>query len=233
MGVSVCLASGKGGVGKSTIAANLGVALSKMGINTVLVDGDLEGASLGLLLGVDPGSPSIHDCLAGKMSCREALVEAYGTKVMVGSINIERLVDISLDRFPKVLAELTGMFDILLLDAPAGLGSDAITLMSSCHSLILVLTPDINSVTNTLKTLAVAKKVGVAVLGAIVSRTGGEYDIPSDQIEELMKVKIIAEMPEEELVKRSLNEAVPIYVGYPASTYSAQIKVVAKKLIGV
>jgi len=232
MGVSVCLASGKDGVGRSTITVNLGIALSKLGISTVVVDGDIEGASFGLILGVDPDTPSLHDCLAGKIACEDAIIEAFGVNALVGGITIEQIVDVSVDGFSDILDGLIESFDIVLVDSPAGLGTDAVTILSSCQSVILVLTPDINSVTNTLKTLAVAKKVGTAVLGGIINRTGGQYDIPSDKIEDLLKVKIISEIAEDELVRQSLQEGVPIYAENPDSGFSKKITDIASKLIG-
>jgi septum site-determining protein MinD len=232
MGVSVCFASGKDGVGKSVITANLGIALSNLGISTLIVDGDIAGTSIGLVLGVDPGSPSIHDCLSGNATCDEAIIEVHGTNAIVGGIQIEQLVDVSLEGFSNIIEELTEKFDVVLVDSPAGLGTDAVTVMSSCQSLILVLTPDINSITNTLKSLAVAKRVGTAVLGAIVNRTGGAYDIPSDKISDLLKVRIIAEVNEDEKVKQSLLDAAPIYSEAPDSKFSQQIKEIANKLIG-
>lgn len=232
MGVSVCLASGKAGVGTSTITANLGIALSRMGIPSLIVDGDLEGASLGLILGVDPNTPSIHDCLSGKIKCEEAVIETFGTKAVVGGIKIEQLVGASLDTFQKVIEDFTDKFDVVLVDSPGGLRSDTVTVIRSCQSVILILTPDINSVTNALKTLAVAKKVGAAILGGIINRGGGRYDIPSDKISELLRVEIIAEIKEDEAVKKSLLDAVPVVVEYPDSEFSLQIKRIASKLVG-
>jgi septum site-determining protein MinD len=232
MGVSVCLASGKDGVGKSTLAINLGISLSKLGISTLIVDADIEGASFGLLLGVDMNVPSMHDCLSGRSSCDNVIIEVHGTKAIVGAINIEQLVDVKMDSFPNILEDLTEKFDIVVVDSPAGLGTHAVTVVSSCQSAILVLTPDINSVTNTLKTLAVSKKVGTSILGAIINKKGGAYDIPSDKIGDLLKVKIISEFNEDEKVMQSLSDAVPIVEGIPNSAFSREIKELANKLIG-
>jgi septum site-determining protein MinD len=232
MGISVCVASGKGGSGKSTLTVNLGIALSQMGISTLIVDGDFEGASFGLIMGIDPGTPSIHDCLSGRMSCEDAIVEVYGVKVLVGGIKIEQLVDVSLDAFPSILDELSEKFDVVLVDSPVGLGSDSVTVISSSQSVILVITPDINSVTNALKTLALAKKLGTAVLGFIINRKSGKFDIPSDKIADLLKLKLIGEIREEDRVKQALNESEPLIVSNPSCEFSQEIKRIANKLIG-
>lgn len=232
MGVSVCLASGKDGVGKSTIVANLGLALTKNGVSTIVVDGDIEGASIGLLFGVDPNTPSIHDCLSGEMSCEEVIIEKFGLKAIVGGIRIEQLVNISLDTFPKIIKEISEKYSIVLVDSPAGLGTDTVTVLESCQSVLLVLTPDINSLTNTLKTLAVAKKVGATILGAVVNRTSGRFTIPSDKIEDLLKVKVLVEIGEDEKVQKSLHQGVPIFNEDPNCEFSLKIKEIANQLIG-
>lgn len=232
MGLSLCLASGKDGTGKSVITANLGVMLSQMGISTIIVDGDLEGASIGLVLGIDPTVPSIHDCLAGKIDCEETIIEAFDTKVIVGGITMEQVVDASIEGFPEVIERLAEKFDLVLVDAPAGLGNNAVTVISSCQSTLLVLTPDINSATNGLKTLAVAKKVGTSILGAVTNRSGSPYDIPADKLEELLRVKVIADIKNDEYVQRSMIEAVPAVLEYPNCEFSRQMKHLANTLVG-
>lgn len=232
MGISVCLASGKDGAGKSTIIANLGISLSSIGINTLILDGDIKGASLGLILGADPNAPSLHDVLSGKTNWEEAMIETHGTNVIVGGIKIEQVIEASLDKFPELLAEVLDKFDIILVDTPGGLGNDALTVINACQSLILVITPDIDSVTNGLKILAVARKVNAPVLGAIINRSGGEYDIPADKISDLLRVSIIAELTNDEKVKKSLNDAVPVVVEYPKSEFSNQIGLLANTLLG-
>jgi MinD-like ATPase involved in chromosome partitioning or flagellar assembly len=183
-------------------------------------------------MGIDPGTPSIHDCLSGGMSCGDAIVDVYGLKVLVGGIKIEQLVDVSLDAFPSILDELSEKLDVVLVDSPVGLGSDSVTVISSSQSVILVITPDINSVTNALKTLALAKKLGTAVLGFIINRKSGKFDIPSDKIADLLKLKLIGEIREEDLVKQALNESEPLIVSNPSCEFSQEIKRIANKLIG-
>jgi septum site-determining protein MinD len=232
MGVSICVASGKDGTGKSVITANLGIVLSTLNVETLILDGDVEGANIGLILGVDPGLPSLHDCLSGEVSCEDVVIESHGTNAVIGGIKLEQVVGVSIDSFPKILEIFTDKFDVVLVDSQGGLGNEAITVIGACQSVLLVLTPDINSVTNALKTLAVAKKLGSTVLGAIINKGGSPYDIPADKISDLLRVDIIAEIHEDETVKKSLFEAVPVVVEYPNSHFSKQITSIANKLIG-
>jgi septum site-determining protein MinD len=232
MGISICIASGKDGAGKSIITANLGVSLSNSGTKALIVDGDIKGASLGLILGVmDPKVPSIHDCLSGKISPEKAIIESFGTNAVLGGLKINQLMGVSMDNFPMVIENYTDKFEVVIVDSPGGLGSDSLMVISSCQSLILILTPDLNSIIHAIKTLVLANKVGSRIIGAIVNRGGSPYDVPPDQISDFLKIEILGEIKEDEKVKKSVHEAVPIVMGYPKTHFSEEIKKIANSLI--
>jgi septum site-determining protein MinD len=232
MGVSICIASGKDGTGKSLITANLGAALSNMGVNTLVVDGDIKGASIGLIFGVmDPKTVSIHDCLSGKIPPENAITKAFGTKIVVGGLKIQQLMGVTLDNFPMIIESYSSKFEIVLVDSPGGLGSDALMVISSCQSLILIVTPDLNSVIHAIKTLVLAKKVGSRVIGAIINRRGSPYDIPTDEVSDFLRIEVLTEVEEDGKVKKSVHEAVPIVMGYPKSNFAVKIKEIATLLM--
>ncbi len=231
MGASICVASGKDGTGKSVITANLGAAFTNMGFTSLIVDGDIRGASIGLLLGImDPKTPSIHDSLSEKIKPSEAIVDSFGVKAVIGGIKINQLMGVSMDNFPDIIEEYSKGFEVVLVDSPGGVGDDTLVVLSSCQFFILVLTPDINSVIHAIKTLVLANKVGSTVLGAVVNRAGSPYDIPMDQVSDFLKIEVLGELKEDEKVKKSVHEAVPVVMGYPGAAFSKKIKVIANKL---
>ncbi|MFQ6136683.1 MAG: P-loop NTPase [Candidatus Hydrothermarchaeales archaeon] len=232
MGVSICIASGKGGVGKSTIAASLGIALSKLGIKTIVVDGDVEGTSLGSLIGLDTSVPSLHDCLSGKIGMDDAIIDFGGGSFIVGGIQIEKLRDIDLKGIKKVIDELTKEYEVVLVDCPPGLGNDAVTVISSCATMLLVVTPDIMSIVNALKTVVVAKRVGCTIVGVLINKGGSEYDIPDTHISTVLGIDIIEKLKEDEEVKEALNLGKPIILHNPDSQFSLKIMEVAANLVG-
>lgn len=231
MGTSIAVASGKGGVGKSIIAANLGVSLSKFKVSTVVVDGNVEGASLGLITGIKSPPASIHEVLSGKRSIHDAVVDAGGVKVVVGDVAIESLKDINFDIFEKAVEELSKKYEVVIVDCPPGLGRDAVTALSACEQVILVLTPDISAVSEALKTIAVAKKVGCIILGAVVNKTGSKYDIPKERISDILGIELIGEIREDEAVKKSLFEGKPLALHKPDSQLAMELTNVAARLL--
>lgn len=231
MGTSICIVAGKEGSGKTTIAVNLAIAMSKLGMETIIVDGDLEGASVSLMLGVEANAPTLHEVLAGKKKLVDAIVEKHGIKAIVGSIKIEDLLGLEFDYFPGIIQNLESAFDIVIVDSPGGLGYDAVTVITSCKNVLLVLTPDLNSITNTLKIMIVAKKSNKNIIGAIVSRSGSEYDIPKERIEDILNVKVIGEIKEQEIIKRASQEATPAILLSQNSQFAKEMNEIAKKVL--
>ncbi|MDI6655199.1 MAG: cell division ATPase MinD [Candidatus Hydrothermarchaeota archaeon] len=232
MGISIAVASGKGGVGKSTIAANLAIALSKFKVSTVVVDGNVEGASLGLIMGIKSYPASIHEVLSGKRSINDALVSMGGIKVVVGEVAIESLKDIDLDVFEKAVEELSKKYEVVLVDCPPGLGKDAVTALSACEQVILVVTPDISAISEALKTIVVAKKVGCIILGVVINKTGSRYDIPKERISDILDIGVIGEIREDDTVKKALFEGKPLALHKPDSQLAMELSSIAAKLVG-
>lgn len=231
MGTSLCIVAGKEGSGKTTIAVNLAIAIAKLGAETIIVDGDLEGASVSLMLGTETNAPTIHEVLAGRKKLTEAIVEKHGIKAIVGSIKIEDLLGLEFDYFPSIMQSLENVFDIVIVDSPGGLGYDAVTVITACKNILLVLTPDLNSITNTLKLMVVAKKSNRNIVGAIVSRTGSGYDIPSERIKDILNVNIIGEIKEQEVIRKASQEAMPAILLSQNSQFSKEMNEIAKKVL--
>ncbi len=231
MGASICLASGKGGVGKSTIAANLSVALGKFKLKTVVVDGNLEGPSLGLIMGVKPSGASLHDVLSGELGIDSAIVKGDGADVVVGELKMDGLLDINFELFEKAIETLEKKYALVLVDCPPGLGRDAVAVISACDEMVLVVTPDITSISEALKTIVLAKKLGTIIVGVLVNRTGSRYDIPGERIADIMDFPVIGEIKEDEDIKMALMEGRPLVSLKPNSKFSQGIRELAAKLV--
>lgn len=233
-GISISLASGRDGTGKSTICANLGVALSQMGLKTVIVDADVEGASMNLIFGLDFDVPTIHDYLSGNASAEDVTFDFKnaGVDLVVGSIRVESLRDIKFDLFKGFIAELKKKYDVILIDIPAGLSVDTVTSLSASDLVVFVVTPDILSVSSALKTKVITRGMDLKVIGAIVNRTGGQYDIPGPYIEDMLGVNVLGTIPEDVVVKKSLSTGKILLLDSPRSAVTKSIKQVASKLVG-
>lgn len=231
MGTSICFASGKGGVGKSTIVANLGIALGRFKLKTVVVDGNLEGPSLGLIMGVKPNVASLHDVLSGEIGVESAIVKAEGIDAVIGELKVEGLLDINFELFDKAIETLEKKYEVVLVDCPPGLGRDAVVAISACDEMVLVVNPDITSISEALKTIVVAKKLGTSIIGVLVNKAGSKYDIPRERISDILELPIIGELHEEEEIKKALMEGKPLILLKPRSKFSQEIGRVAIKLV--
>lgn len=233
-GISISFGSGRGGSGKSTVCANLGVALAQMGIKTVVVDADVEGASLNLIFGVDFDVSTIHDYLSGRASVSDIVFkhEKTGVDLIVGSVKVESLKDVEFDTFRELIKGLKEKYDIVLIDIPAGLSVDTMTSLSASDVVVFVVTPDILSVSSALKTKVITKGMDLKVLGAIVNRAGGEYDIPADYIEDMLGVMVLSTIAEDDEVRRSLSAGQILMQSSPTSQVAQAIKHIASKLVG-
>ncbi|AXV38187.1 MAG: septum site-determining protein MinD [Methanobacterium sp. BRmetb2] len=230
----IAVASGKGGVGKTTITANLGVALSTYGERTIVLDADIAMANLELILGMEGKSVTLHDVLSGHASIEDAIYEGpSGVKVVPAGISLEGLRKIKLDRLEDALEHLVAEADILLIDAPAGLEKDALAAIASSDEMILITTPEVPSISDALKTKIVANKLGVNILGVVVNREQHDKTfLTIDEVETILEVPVIAVIPDDPEVSRAAAFGEPIIVKNPKSATSNAIMQLGADLIG-
>jgi flagellar biosynthesis protein FlhG len=152
----VAVVSGKGGVGKTNLVANLAVAAAGLRARVLVVDGDLGLSSLDVLLGlVAPWS--VEDVLLGRCSLQGALVEGpRGVHLLPaasGRSDLAALGGAHLERLLRLLREAALDYDLVLVDAGPGVGPTALGLASRCARALLVTTPEPTSLADAYATL--------------------------------------------------------------------------------
>jgi flagellar biosynthesis protein FlhG len=145
----ITLASGKGGVGKTVLAANIGVVLAESGYNVLLFDADLGLANLDVVLGVK-SEVTVQHAIDGIASLREVMVEGpAGVRVITGSSGVGKMIRLSrkrLEAFLQQLSEIEKEIDFLIFDAAAGADAKVITFLRTADEALLVTTPDPTSI---------------------------------------------------------------------------------------
>jgi septum site-determining protein MinD len=163
------VASGKGGVGKTTTAVNVAHELADVGHDVVVVDADLAMTNLGRVLGVDH-EPTLHDVLAGEAALSEAVHTESEVAVVPGSADIDSFRAADPSELGGVIKRLRTAFDIVLVDTGAGVDHEAMVSCGIADDVVLVTTPDEMAVTDTEKSQSMVEKVDGAVLGVVVTR---------------------------------------------------------------
>ncbi len=234
MSLSITVASGKGGVGKTTVSANLGVALAEFGKDVTILDADIEMANLELLFGIEGKGATLHKVLAGEAAPQEAMYEGpAGVKIIPAGVSLEGLRKADPDLLERVLDEVVQTTEVLIIDAPAGLGKSAITSLAVGQELLLVANPEISSMSDALKTKIVAKKLGAHVLGVVLNRADSDTtDLTAEEVQTILEATVIATIPEDIEIKRSSAAGVPLVIKAPNSPAAVALKKLAGDLIG-
>ncbi|MHC1785526.1 MAG: P-loop NTPase [Christensenellales bacterium] len=145
MGKLIMVASGKGGVGKSSLSAALGVSAAQRGLQTLLLDADFGLRSLDLMLGVqDQVLYELSDCLKRRCSLEQALVQhpKYPKLSLLIGGQDAKPKDFSGKDLSRIMKTLKGRFDLLLVDCPAGIGRGVKNFIGLADRYVLVATPD-------------------------------------------------------------------------------------------
>ncbi len=229
------IASGKGGTGKTTVTANLGPMLARYGKKTCILDADVGMANLGLILGLEDLPVTLHEVLAGKARIRDAIYEGpYGVKVVPCGLSLQGFQQSKPERLKDVMADLVSGFDVLILDAPAGISRDGVIPLTIADGVILVVTPEISSIVDSLKTKILTETVGGHVEGAIINRVAGNGDeFNNAQMERLLGVRVLGIIPEDANVRRASAGRSPIVVKYPDSEASRALKRISADVAGI
>ena len=155
----IAITSGKGGVGKSSIAVNLGITLARYGRRVCILDADTGLANVNILLGLRPGK-SLEHVLSGECPIEDIIMEGpHGLRVIPGASGISECVNLDPTRQRRLVNELARIekdFDYLLLDTAAGISETTLDFLSAAQQVLLVITPEPTSLTDAFSLLKLA-----------------------------------------------------------------------------
>lgn len=226
--------SAKGGVGKTTTAINLSAALNGFGRGVVLVDGNYTKPNIGLMLGITKVHSTLHHTLRGEEHISNSVyVHPCGLQVIPGSIIYEDLHKNSIHKLEDVLLKLKGKTEVVIIDCGPGISSETMDVMDIADSVILVTTPDLSSVTDTLRTKRLCKDRGIRILGIVVTHhKEAEYNIQLSDIESVIEEPVIGNIPYDEAIKISQHKKYPVLFTDETCPSSIAYKKIAANLIG-
>lgn len=225
----IAVASGKGGVGKTTTAINLGVGFRLHDESVVLVDADLGMPNLARMLGVTH-SPTLHDVLADEAGLENALVEvADNFYIVPGDPDLEGFASADPNRLGEVVDSLAERFDRVVVDTSAGLSYESVLPLEVADEIVLVTLADPSSLDDTEKTLALSDRLGTAIRGVVVTRATDETD--AETVASRLGLEVLALIPDEPAVAESGSSGRPLEAHAPDSAAAAAYRELATDLL--
>jgi septum site-determining protein MinD len=206
------------------------VALASYGEDVTLLDADVSMANLELVLGMEGKPVTLNNVLSGDADIQDAIYEGPGgVKVVPAGLSFYSLRNVKIERLEETLESLVSQTDIILIDAPAGLGKDALSAIGAAQDLILVTTPDVTSVSDAIKTKIIASRLGMNILGVVVNRDQNDKTLlNTNEIEIILDVPVIAKIPEDPEISRSAAYSMPfILKNIKSPTYNSIMQLAA------
>ncbi|MFB6208496.1 MAG: P-loop NTPase [Candidatus Nanohaloarchaea archaeon] len=228
------LISGKGGVGKTTLGVNLSIALKQMGNEVTLVDADFAASNLGVYLGRYDHPVKIQQVLSGDSEPDSAIFRhPTGIKAAVSSNEINQ-VEPDTANLRQMLLEASQQSDYVLVDCPPGLNATVESIMASVDEMMIVTMPTQTAGINAAQIIEKAKQLKQPVLGTVVNMVENdpEKELVEREIEMMTESHIMAQIPHDPLMKKSLFENQPLLLYEPLSEASLQIKELAASMDG-
>ena len=213
----IVITSGKGGVGKTTVTANVGYMLAKLGLKVLLVDVDFGLNNLDVVVGVENKVLyDILDVFEGRCRARQALIQCDERKNLFilpsGNMNSQSMM--TGQNVKLVIENLSPLFDYVLIDCPAGIDVGFHRAISCAQNAIVVATPNITSLRDADKVISVLDSYKLDSVGLVVNRARGDLIMndkmmmPND-IQALLKTELIGVLPEEDVVFMSSGYKLP------------------------
>lgn len=205
----IAFVSGKGGVGKTMIAANIAYALALRNIKTLVIDANVSGSNLAVHLGLKANEGrTLNDVLLDEISWKETIQRHHsGLEVITASLK-EYETDIR--KLKKVLPKIKG-YDYIFIDAAAGTGGEAAAAIEAADASILIVNPETPSISNAFLVKKLIEEKRNELIGIVINRARKEkWELSKEEIEEFLGAKVFCVVPEEEKIRESIWRGVPI-----------------------
>ena len=234
----IVITSGKGGVGKTTTSANIGMGLAQLGKRVVLIDTDIGLRNLDVVMGLENRIVyNLVDVVEGTCRCRQALIKDknYPNLYLMPSAQIKDKSAVTPQQMIKLVDELKYDFDYILLDCPAGIEQGFQNAIAAADRALIVTTPEVSAIRDADRIIGLLEANGISHMNLIINRIRmdmvkrGEM-MSIDDVVEILAVDLIGAIPDDENIVISTNQGQPL-VGDSTLAGQAYLNI-CKRLLG-
>jgi len=231
MGKTIGILSIKGGVGKTTTTIALGDAISSLGKKVLLVDANLSMPNLGIHLKILDPEKTLHDVLNRTANFKETIHNMDNFDVLPAALfNKSRVNPFELK---SKLKSLKRKYDFIIIDSSPALNDETLSAMLASDELFIVTTPDYPTLSATLKAAKLANQRNTPINGLILNKVHNKnFELSIDDIEKTADVPVMAIIPYDLNVLKSLSKFKPLTKYKPNSKASNEYKKLAGVLVG-
>ncbi len=211
MARKIVITSGKGGVGKTTLTANLGCALAKSGAKVCLIDADIGLNNLDVSLCMENNIVyDIGDVIAGRCRLKQALVRDifYNNLELLPSSKFLANNILTNKIFAEIVAELQQYYDFILIDCPAGIDDGFARAVTVADEAIVVTTPHISALRDADKVIGMLGTYQLNNVGLAVNRVRKDLILKGKMItpkecSQLLRIALVGVLPEDDIIVAS------------------------------
>lgn len=238
----IAVASGKGGVGKTNLSVNLGIAFAQSGKKTALLDADMGLANVDILLGIYPQFNLSH-VLTGEKTLDGIMVEGpAGLKVIPGASGIQKMSELStLEQATLIRAfsDLDDDLDVLLVDTAAGISGGVVNFARACQEILVVVCDEPTSLTDAYAFIKLLNRdYGLSNFHVVTNmvQTPQQGQLLFQKLTKVtdryldVTLQFAGAVPFDENLRKSVQKQSPVTVSFPKSKAAVAIKSLAEKI---
>jgi len=238
----ITVTSGKGGVGKTNISANLALHLASLGYSTCLFDADLGLANINILLKIYPDY-NLQDVILHHKDMKDILIKDYeGMDIIPGSSGVEEMANLKPDQTAKLIREFSKLdtYDYFIIDTAAGISRDVISFCLASSELMVIITPDPTSLTDAYSLLKILTLNGFKNSVMVVINQSPEIRSAKNALYKFkaaatkylgLKLIPLGVIGRDQNVVSAVSRQKPFIMLYPNTPASKSIKIIAQNLI--
>ncbi len=238
-GQVVTVTSGKGGVGKTTTTANLGIALARLGRRTVVVDADIGLRNLDVIMGLENRVVyDLVDVVEGACGLRQALVKDKRVEglYLLPAAQTRDKTAVNPAQMNALCRQLREAFDFILIDSPAGIEQGFRNAVVPADTVIVVTTPEVAAVRDADRVIGLVEAEGKNDVWLLINRVDlqmvhrGEM-LSVEDVLDILALRLIGVIPEDDAILVSSNRGTPVTLD-GASRAAKAFQDVARRLLG-